>query len=237
MTDADFTDIFDEYTSGRLSGDALKDIEARLQADPDFNDEFERYKIAVEGISEFERERLRQLIKSRKTIYFRPHYPARIMVTAAIILLLLVPSYIIYRTTTFTGRIISEYHTDDPGLPVTMGSVSDTGLMKAMNEYKDDQFDKALPLLDELLKEKPLNDTLNYYAGLCFFEMDSTSKAIACYLKVVSERSPYYYRAKYNLGLAYVKNNDFDQAMSVFNVVAKSDSDLKDKAAAILEAL
>lgn len=41
----DYTELFDRYIDGRLNGKDLEDFERRLETDPEFKDELEKFRI------------------------------------------------------------------------------------------------------------------------------------------------------------------------------------------------
>jgi FimV-like protein len=233
--EAETLQLFDDYAGNRLSTEKLKEFEMRLEADQEFKKEFDEYIQIVNGIKEFERERLKEIMKDRKIRFInrepRNKIIYRAVAAAAIILILLVPAYIVYRTTTFTTRLTAEFYIKDPGLPVTMGASNNQLLGKAMIEYKDGNFQKSLDILNKLLVQNPANDTLNYYAGICNYELNNNTKAAEQFLRISSNESVFYFPSKYDLGLVYIKNRDFEKAKNVLNEVASGNSGtMKDKA-------
>jgi|WetSurMetagenome_2_1015567.scaffolds.fasta_scaffold35717_3 tetratricopeptide (TPR) repeat protein len=231
--------IFDAYTRGQLSETEQKNFENRLQSDAELKKEFEEYIHIVNGINEYEQERIKTLIKDRKVYQMynnRSWFSVkRVASIAAVVLILIIPGYIILRTTTLPSRLINEFYIEDPGLPVTMGASSHPLLEQAMLDYKDKQFEKSLLKINEMLMENPKNDTLNYYAGICYFELGQTDKAISCYEKLNQAESVYYFQAKYNLGLSYIQKRDYKNAITVLKEVVNGDTGpLKDKALELL---
>jgi tetratricopeptide (TPR) repeat protein len=232
--------IFDAYTHGQLSETEQRDFENRLQSDKELKKEFEEYIHIVNGINEYERERIKVMLKDRKIYQMhndRSWFSVkRVASIAAVVLILVIPGYIILRTTTLPSRLVHEFYVEDPGLPVTMGASSHPLLEQAMLDYKDKQFEKSLLKINEMLMENPKNDTLNYYAGICYFELGQTDKAIGCYEKLNQVGSVYYFQAKYNLGLSFIQKRDFKNAITVLKEVADGDTGpLKDKALELLD--
>lgn len=233
--------IFDSYISGKLSETARKNFENSLESDIELKSEFEEYLHIINGIREFEHERLKIVMKDHKSkVLHSSNWKSirNVAAAAAIILVLVIPGYVIFRTTTFPTRLVKEFYIEDPGIPVTMGASSNPLLEQAMIDYKDKQFEKSLLIISQLLATFPENDTLNYYAGLCNFELGKTEPAIENLEKLAEIGSVYYYPAKYNLGLLYIKNQDIPKARQMFELVSDGDKGtLKEKACELLERL
>lgn len=240
--DGETIHLFDKYSSGKLNGELLNDFEARLQSDADLKKKFNDYVNIVEGINEFERVRLKKFMRNPKIRFpgFLEHnvHSLRLIAVAAVLIILIVPMFIIYRTTTFSSRIVNEYYIKDTGLPAIAGTSVNLTLDKAMTDYREGKFREALISLDRLQISRPLNDTINYYTGICYFESDSTSKAIEYFQKIATNKSVYYYRATYDLGLAYIRSHDMTDAKKAFEIVSTGEpGPLKEKAAEILKKL
>jgi FimV-like protein len=234
--------LFDDYVRGTLEGSVRKDLEARLRSDKDLKREFDNYVNIVIGINEFERERLKKVMKDPKVVFMHKNSSRKWILglagAAAILLVLLIPGYIIYRTTTYPSRLANEYYIKDAGLAVTMGAGVNPLLDQAMIEYKDSNFDQSLKKLGQLLASTPLNDTLNYYAGVCCYEMNDLPKAIEYFQKLISKESPYYFQAKYDLSLAFIKSKDLENARKALKEVSAGEAGpLKEKAGQLLEKL
>jgi predicted Zn-dependent protease len=115
-----------------------------------------------------------------------------------------------------------------------MGAASNPMLDQAMVEFKDKQFDAALLKIQELLSKSPENDTLNYYAGLCYFETLKNKDAIQYFAKVTDKNSYYYLQARYNEGLAYIRDDNTTAAKTSLGIVADSEPGPLQKQAAEL---
>jgi FimV-like protein len=234
--------LFDSYARGTLAEAEKKNFEAKLVSDPEFKKEFEEYLHIVNGICEYEKEQIKAHMKDASHRQLEAHSTWRSMrgvaAAAAVILILVIPGYVIFRMTTSTSRLAKEYYIEDPGLPVVMGASTHSLLDQAMIEYKDKEFNKALEKLNMLLGSKPGNDTLNYYAGLCSYEINQNDNAISFFSKVGDPASAFYFQAKYNLALALIKKGDQETACKALQEVANGAAgSLKDKASELLNKL
>lgn len=235
--------IFDDFISGRMDADQQAEFEERLEKDAAFKKEYVRYICLIEGINKYERERLKRLItddsKAIRRLNTRPARSLRItFAAAAVIFLLLIPGFVIYKNIRFPHRIYKQFYYDDPGLPVVMGSSRNAALDGAMIEYKDKNYSGALNNLESMLAVEPNSDTLNYYSGICYLQTKRPSDALSCFNKITNAASPYYYLSKYYSGLAYIKLRDYSEAQNVLSEVLKcGDCFIAAKAKALIDEL
>lgn len=110
-------------------------------------------------------------------------------------------------------NLYSKFYTPDPGLPTTMSTTDDFTFYDAMVNYKRKDYMLALSKWESLLKNKPENDTLNYFIGSAYLAKGDENQAIP-YLLLVSqnEKSIFKNEAFYYLGLAYLKAENIELA-------------------------
>ena len=240
--------LFDSYYKDILSAQERTAFEKRLETDSEFKKEFDNYSVLVDGISLYERERMKNILKSTSNnaddrakhidnhsrISMRRIYYA----AAATLLLLMIPGYFVYQNMTFNKRMYNEFYVKDSGVPVVMGSANNSTFKNAMNEYKDANYKTALALLNQLRANDNYNDTLNFYSGICYLETDNAEKAVDLFKKVTeSESGNYYYPANYYLGLTYVKLDQISNARAPLKTVSGSSHYLNAKAKELLQEL
>lgn len=107
-------------------------------------------------------------------------------------------------------KIYAAYFRPDPGLPTTMSSSEAYQFDKAMIDYKNGDFQKAI----DSWKTQPGNDTLNYFIGLAHQSLGQYNEAINR-LSIISIDSakPFYKEACWYLGLALVKDKQYLKAI------------------------
>lgn len=234
---------FDDFITGKMDAKQQAEFEARLEQDESFRKEYMRHICLVEGINQYERERLKQFITGRsghsKIRNNRPTRSLKILfAAAAVIFLLLIPSFVIYKNIRFPFRIYKQFYFEDPGLPVVMGNTAYAGMDEAMTAFKAKNYNGALLKLETLAASDQKNDTINYYSGICYLQTNQAAKAISCFDKIGSAASPYYYLSKYFTGLGYIKLRDYSKAQEVLTEVLKcGDCFVADKARKLIEEL
>ncbi|NVO01188.1 MAG: tetratricopeptide repeat protein [Bacteroidetes bacterium] len=237
---------FDDYYHKRLSPEENSIFEEKLVSDSELKREYDIFLSFVSGINLFEKERLKELFKEKRDesrFKINPYVKAKSFKTfyfaaAASLIILLIPGYFLYQKLNSNQKIYNEYVYQDGGIPVLMGATNNVDFNKGMIEYKDQKFEKAIVYFNQLLSTNPNNDTLNYYAGNSYLYSDNSEAAISSLSKVNSKQSAFYYPAKYNLALAYIKIKETDKAKAILEDLSKSNEHfLCEKAKKLLEEL
>ncbi|MEM8999835.1 MAG: tetratricopeptide repeat protein [Bacteroidota bacterium] len=110
-------------------------------------------------------------------------------------------------------RLFNKYFSPDPGLPTVMGPNDNYHFYEAMVDYKQGNFAIAIAKWEKLLKEKPANDTLNYFLGVSHLALRNHKKAIA-YLQEVHRLKTSVFLEESNLflGMAYLNSGEISKA-------------------------
>jgi hypothetical protein len=133
-------------------------------------------------------------------------------------------------------QLAKEFAITEPGLPVLMGTSPRT-MDAIMNAYKQEDFAVAAGLIDASLERDPMNDTLNYFAGIVAMRMDDCSGAGAHWSVLVST-SEFASRALYNEAICKLRAGDEVGAGVLLNrVIATKDAQLSAKARDLLPRL
>lgn len=244
MSQEEFENI-EKYLNDSLEGSSLEQFKSRMAADPVFAKTVEKQRILQDAIQETS---LRSALdgfhntlmetestSSGKVITFAPwmRYAG-----AACIALLLAWGGFTYLNGNSGGsqekneQLFAAHFTPDPGLPTTMSASDNYDFFNAMVSYKQGEYQKAISTWEVLLKEKPSNDTLNYFIGVAYLANNNEDEAIS-FLQWAAEypESKFSKEVYHFLGLAYIKAGDENLAQ-----VALQKSSLKESKA-LLEKL
>ncbi|MCT4628908.1 hypothetical protein [Winogradskyella sp.] len=210
------------YLNNKLSGNDLSEFEKKLKTDNDFATKVEDIKTILMGVEtqalkeQFEVFHEELFSDQKDPITFEPKVKflnwKRIAVAAALIIA--TGSFWFFGGNS-NERLYANYFTPDPGLPTTMSSNENYEFYEAMVSYKQGHYKKALSTWQDQLKTKTSNDTLNYFIGSTLLADKKESEAISYLLEVTKqEHTVFKNDAFYYLGLAYLKTNDKDKAIS-----------------------
>ena len=235
------------YLSNTLKGEALKNFEAKLKADPELAKEVEFQKelhTALEDQDAFSLENtlleIRDEIKTEslppgaKVVPFYMRY--RPVAAAAALLLLVAAVYLLWPTP--QSNLYAQFFEPYPNYLTTRSDASDTEatLNEAILQYKNGDYENALSNLQQLLSGNPNQTDLLFYAGICQMETDQAQAAINSFQQVIAqEGNNYYTPAKWYLALTYVKDQNFDEAKIILNDLITQNGDFSQEAKALLE--
>lgn len=124
---------------------------------------------------------------------------------------------------TTTNKLYAKHFTPDPGLPTTMSTTNNYDFYEAMVDYKSNKYSTAISKWELILKDKPNNDTLNYFLGVANLAEGKETVALQ-YLEQAAKNSNSFLRQDihYYLGLALLKEGNIDAAKENFK---KSDNE------------
>jgi uncharacterized protein YpiB (UPF0302 family) len=215
-------ELIETYFEGKLSDADKTAFETRLIIDSDFKEEVELYKNIVAGIKENGAANLKAKLKlvddeldnepaiikleSRKSSLVK-----YIAIAASVVLVISLSLYWSLSNKSNLPELAIVYYEKEKGLPNEM-SVSENQLSDVMISYKNGDYFTTKSKLNDLLKNKNTNDTLNYFLGITSYELKDYSAALASFNTINSE-SVYYDKAQYRLVLIELVANDKQKAL------------------------
>ncbi|MCC5930673.1 MAG: hypothetical protein JJU28_15620 [Cyclobacteriaceae bacterium] len=120
---------------------------------------------------------------------------------AVISLLLITVSWFWFMYDKQETRLFAQFYEPDPGLITAMSNETNYAFDRAMVDYKSGLYTEAIERWEELLRQKPENDTLQYFLGSSYLALKDLNAAQS-YFKKVSEmpggrftRDAYWYLA------------------------------------------
>lgn len=226
MTQEEFEHI-EQFLSGSLAGEALAVFEKRMTSDSQFAKQVEEQRLLQDAIEEDGlRNTLNQIhesiaaenteAESPKVISLKPWM--RYAAAACIALLIGWGGFTFFGesglgNTDSNEQLFATHFKPDPGLPTTMSVADNFNFFDAMVSYKQGDYTKAITKWETLLKEKPKNDTLNYFLGVAYLANNNEEQAIT-FLQWASEHpeSSFSKEIYHYLGLANIKKGDLNKA-------------------------
>jgi len=215
-------ELIENYYEGKLSDAEKTAFETRLVIDSDFKEEFDLYKNIVAGIKEngaanlkaklklvddeLDNEPLVLKLETNKTSLVK-----YLAIAASVILIISLGVYWNLSDKSNLPELAIAYYEKEKGLPNEM-SVSKGQLSDVIASYKNGDYVTTKNKLNDLLKNKNTNDTLNYFLGITSYELKDYSAALASFNTINSE-SVYYDKAQYRLVLIELVANDKQKAL------------------------
>jgi tetratricopeptide (TPR) repeat protein len=247
MNKVKYTEWIDRYMEGTLDPDVLKQFEDELKVNPELAMEYHLEKdieIALQetDILDFRsicldaQEEVR-LIHSRgaKVVHMvrKYWYAAASLVLIAIIaggILLLQPG------TYSNERLFKMYYKSGE---IGIKRSGSSNMVEALIAYSNKDFAAASQAFDQVLVNEPTNIAVMYYCGISNIEINNYKRSIELFKGIISDGDNSYVEyAQWNLGLTYLADNQNENALSEFTVIAQDkDHSYHDNAVSILEKL
>ncbi len=216
-------ELFDQYLNDKLSKLEKNNFELRLQQDEVFRKDFELHKKAIKAI-EFAaiKEKIHTIgreAQQTKTVSLRT------VLTLAASITLLVGAYFFltdnYSSGTNYEHIYASIDFKDPGLPTLMGEAEvKHGLDDFMIAYKLNKYDEAREIGQQLLEEKPGNDTVQFYLAMIHYEKEEMEKAAEILVGIEDPGTSIGQKSEWYLAMIDLKNGDIESARESFNRMA-----------------
>jgi tetratricopeptide (TPR) repeat protein len=209
----------ERFLTGSMSEAEATEFSRLIETDKDLSEKVDEIKIMLLGISEGPLQEKLQSFHS-ELVSVRPA-KARVvplarkwLVAASLLAIVGLSVWFLLQNRNTNKKIYSKYYTPDPGLATVMSANSNYEFEKAMVEYKNGEYEKALGAWTRLLKEKPGNDTLLYFLAVAYQASEKEDLALENFRKAVVDTNSIFYKdACWYLGLSYLKKGDKQQAI------------------------
>ncbi len=211
--------MIERYLTGNMTAGEVSVFEIQLQQDVEFKNKTEEVRALLTGISE---QSLSARLNDFHTQISSENKPSarivpmmkKVLMAASILAVTFVTVWWFAARKSGTDELYANLYSPDPGLATVMGGSSDYEFDKAMVEYKNGEYDKALEAWTTLLKNDPKNDTLMYFVGVAFQAKDD-SRGIEHLQKVSADASSAFNKdASWYLGLYYLKTGQKEKALT-----------------------
>lgn len=218
-------ELIDNYLMGRLDKEQINNFNERLEENPQFQKIFDEQKATFKAIEEHNLKT--SLDEYHAEIIEEPEKkwltPGLLALAASVILLIGVSTWAIFYTGNSAQKVFAENFRPDPGLPTTMGTASQYEFYYGMVSYKRKEYNEAISSWEPLYAADPKNDTLVYFLGVANLANGNARQA-KTYLKLANEKtkSAFYEDIQYYLALAYLKENNIEEAKNTLSICTSS---------------
>lgn len=225
--------LIDRYFENSLTPKEQKIFNDLLQSDTAFNEEFKFQKDLKKVIAINQQEELKQVLKNKEEGIQKDSIfsllPKKWLVAASIVLILGLSIWSLKSTFYPSNEAIySDYFQPARNIvqPVVRGEEINTIEYKAFVAYESKDYYKAINLFNSV--ENSDQSSILFYKALCFMALDKSDEAIrilgplATADHLVEEDGEVLEMSKWYLGLAYVQNDDKDNAMDQFSEIIEN---------------
>jgi hypothetical protein len=133
---------------------------------------------------------------------------------------------------------IEQFYTKEEGLPNYMGTEK-TNWDPLMELYRDNNMKEAFAISQQILAQKPKNDTAIYFHGVISYKLKNYKIAKTDYTKITQNKeSVFYYDATFRLGFTLKNLNENKAAQQQFETIINDQNNpYNEKAKVVLEHL
>lgn len=149
----------------------------------------------------------------------KTHFRNNLLKYAAVFVILIgFGSFLVFNHINASSKLYSKYYQKEVGLPVLMSSNAEILFNESMNAYKDNDFTSSLNGFKKLLQKTPNNDTLNYFIGCSYLEVNDLDKSILSFQKV-DDNSVFKEKSEFRLALVYLKKKEFIKSKRILSLI------------------
>ncbi|SMC41676.1 tetratricopeptide repeat protein [Cellulophaga tyrosinoxydans] len=217
-------ETIERYLKHTMEPDELATFKTKLEKDPVLKNQVDDTAMIFSGIKKAVLKNKLDVLHSDltenkapnkgKTKVFKLNFKS---LSIAASILILFGSFWVFNQQPSNEKLFEHYFEPDRGLETTMSQTDNYQFNDAMVDYKNLKYDLAIEKWEILLKNKPENDTLNYFLGSAYLANNKDIKAIDYFKKVVvNQQSSFTQDAYYYLGLAYLQGNNTEAAIEYF---------------------
>lgn len=208
----------ERFIAGEMSVEEAAQFEELLKTDPLISEKTQEVRLMMIGIGE--KALATRLNDFHKEITAEKKQPARVvhiakklLMAASIFAVAFAAVWWFAIRKTADEALYANLYSPDPGLATVMGNSAAYDFDKAMVEYKNGEYDKAIEAWTNLLKNNPSSDTLNYFVGAAY-QAKNDNRTIEYLEKVTTDASSVFNKdASWYLGLYYLKSGQKDKAL------------------------
>ena len=239
-----YLELIEKFHNGELSNEELKEFESELQSNPEFKREFDLYREINDSILEDDVIELRNRLNSIQRMStsdshnnrIRKLYPNKwYLAAAAITIVILIGTFLIsiISDSYSNEELFKKFYEPEDAVLITRSgnSDSDLDLIKALQQFEQQNYKEAIPLL----KKIDNNVLSRFYLGIAYIETKNFSKAIKEFKGIIDHGDNLFIeQSEWYLGLCYLMNDEKDKAIKDFRKIIKDNSLYKPEAEEIL---
>ncbi|HYG37972.1 MAG TPA: tetratricopeptide repeat protein, partial [Cytophagales bacterium] len=245
-------EIIERYLDEKLSPQELAEFQERLASDEEFEKSFQTYRVLIEGLKNSGRNTLRQKLKKLEaSISVEESFDKKRMgislnsiysySAAATILLLITFTFIfIIRYNSSPTELFAENFEPYPNViaPTTRGEESGKSPQEqAFYLYDSEQYEQAAVLFEKILKTEEKDPAVLLYTANAYLATGDQASAIKKLESLIKTESHFLTQGLWFISLAYLANNQPEQAKIYLKKLKDQDVSYSQKAEKILENL
>lgn len=231
--------LIENYLNNKLTDFEQQRLEALLNSDSVFRDQFE-FEIQVKkAFYQIEHKKNKQLLKDIENQNFSKSTNIKWYVMAASVVLILFIGYIWNQHSNSTDKLFLSYYNvaQNTTKPIIRNAGKTDKIMEAFIAYESKNYLQAQRKFEVLYDDTNQSELL-FYEAICYLEIGQFQKAIKTFLKHQSYNDNLVEKSKWYLALAYLKTNRIDEVKILLIDITNAPSNYNyDKAKKLLSKL
>lgn len=230
--------LLERYFENQLSQEEAILFQNFLETDPSFAEEFAFQKSVKQAITLNERAELKQKLQSFETPKNNKKWLSKWSVAASIAVVLGAGYWFMNQSPNHI-ELYEDYYQSYPNVvaPTVRGENSEDIESEAFYEYDNGNYEKSLVLFSKIY-ETDKDDYALFYKALSQMELQKTTEAIATFKQFdLGKNNAFTHFVKWYLALAYLKENQKEQAMPLLKSLSETENPQQEMAQKLLKEL
>lgn len=249
MMTIDYSEKIDRYLDGQMSQDELSWFKKEQDQNPDLRRDLEFQQNMRAAILEDEVLQFRQVLEAAQADYehnkviehpSRGKFSKTFRIVAAIAAILVATGFFAWYTLHggMSNRQLYEMYFKPYKVSMNVRGVADdtqAEIRKALSMYENGNYQQALPLFENVLKNSPANFAVNLYTGISLMELQQYSSATESFAKIIEHKNNLYFeQAEWYASLCYLVADQTDKARKQFVKIVERNGYYSDQAKEVL---
>ena len=228
-------ELIADYLKNRLSHEAQQEFDHLMATDSEFAKEVTFQENLKSVIKKEEHTQLKQQLKAFETLDTAAPAKSYLkwFIAASIVALLAIPSMWFFTNTSINNDELFAANFEpyrNVVHPIVRGETAQDIKTKAFIAYETKNYEEALGYFNKILKESE-DETILFYKANVLLQLNKGDDAIAIFENNLKTSDSLNEKNQWYLALAYLKNNNIDQAKHQLQALITSNSKFKSKTA------
>ncbi|MEN1783693.1 MAG: tetratricopeptide repeat protein [Bacteroidota bacterium] len=229
------------YFSDQLSAEGQSQLEALLEKDPAFREQFQFEKDVRAVVVSEERRQLKAKLKGFEEGLEVPKlhsFPWKYVSIAAAFVVLISTAWwaFLRQGDPDLKAVYDTYYEAYPNtvFPITRSAETESIKHRAFSAYELGDMEKAIPLF-KMLQASEEDAAIDFYLAQAYLKIGEVTKAMDSFQQFSQTKGPYQDKAKWYLALAYLQKGDQEAASEILNTIVRQGGYKAQAAKEILE--
>ncbi len=218
------TEKIERYLSGVMSPEEEKAFDLELSANQTLKEEVALHRLTVDLMENEARANVREKVRSINQKASGGQSLKPLLRIAAILAVLLVPVYLIISAQFTNEQLYQAYSTPYPDRITMMGDDDKDEVSKAMELYNAEEYTEAATAFYAIRTSKTIDEQLIIYEAVSLTRSGQSAAAVDLLETTLDQATSNLAALEWELILAYLKNDQDQQALGLLEVFLKNNN-------------